>query len=129
MADTIPFFQAGSDGAEIHPSVAPQQGEPLIVKHYVNSFRETELQQVLIEQGIDQLVIVGAMSQMCVDAATRAAADIGYQCTVVSDACAAPDLPLEPAVSGSDINAVMMNALGFAYAEVVTTSDYLKQAA
>ena len=41
--------------------------------------------------GVDQLVIAGAMSHMCIEGATRAAADFGYKCRVIHDACATRD--------------------------------------
>ena len=46
-----PFFLPNSDGAQIHSSVAPLQGEAVIVKQQINSFRDTELDKVLKEQG------------------------------------------------------------------------------
>jgi nicotinamidase-related amidase len=71
--------------------VAPQAGEEVILKHKPNSFLNTRLHDTLASRGISNLVIVGAMSQMCIDATTRAASDLGYKVTVVHDACAARD--------------------------------------
>ena len=86
------FFIPGTAGAEIHPLAAPGAGEPVVVKHYPNSFRDTNLLQLLKENGAGSLVICGAMSHMCIDATTRAAFDLGFACTVVDDACATRDL-------------------------------------
>ena len=44
------------------------------------------------EFNIDKLVIVGAMNHMCIDAVTRAAVDLDYECHVTHDACATLDL-------------------------------------
>ncbi|EWY39022.1 hypothetical protein N825_08450 [Skermanella stibiiresistens SB22] len=121
-----PFFVAGSDGARIHPKVTPIEGETVVLKHFPNSFRETDLKGILDRNGVTDLTICGAMSHMCVDAATRAAADFGYACTVVHDACASRDLEFDgtlvPAVHA---HSAFMSALGFAYAKLVTTDDYL----
>jgi nicotinamidase-related amidase len=68
-----PFFVPGSEGAEIIFSVAPQPGETVIIKNHPNSFRDTKLKQALDEQGVNELVIVGAMSHMCIGATARAA--------------------------------------------------------
>lgn len=38
-----PFFAPGSDGAQIHPKVRAREGEPVVLKHHVNAFRETDL--------------------------------------------------------------------------------------
>jgi nicotinamidase-related amidase len=86
-----PFFVPGSEGARIHPKVRSLDHEPVVLKHHVNSFRETDLKAILDRHGIDELVICGAMSHMCVDAGTRAASDLGYRCVVVHDACATRD--------------------------------------
>ena len=122
-----PFFTPGSDGAKLHPKVLNRPDEPVVLKHFVNSFRETELQSILDEQGIRDLVIVGSMSHMCIDAATRAAADLGYDVTVAHDACAT--LPLEfngKRVPAAQVHDSAMAALAFAYAKVVKTEELLK---
>src|SRR3954469_2439845 len=77
-AADAPFFAPGSPGAEIHPKVKPLPHEPVILKHHINSFRETDLKAVLDQHGVTDVVICGAMSHMCVDAATRASNDLGY---------------------------------------------------
>lgn len=122
----MPVFVPGSDGVEIQAAVAPEQGEPVIVKNYPNSFRETELQRLLEERGVQELVFVGAMSHMCVDAGVRAAADMGYSVTVVHDACATLDLEFGGVtVPAVQVHAAMMAALGFAYATLKSTDEYL----
>src|ERR1700754_538632 len=76
---SAPFFVAGTPGAAIHESVAPREGEPVVVKHFPNSFRESGLLEELRRAGAEGLTICGAMSHMCIDATTRAAADLGYE--------------------------------------------------
>lgn len=121
-----PFFLAGSDGAAIHPSVAPRPGETVIVKHHANSFRDTGLKEVLDQAGITDLIIVGAMSHMCVEAAARAAVDLGYRTTVVHDAAATRDLTFgETLVPAAQVHAASMAALGFAYATLTSTAEIL----
>jgi nicotinamidase-related amidase len=121
-----PFFAPGSDGAKLHPTVLNRPDEPVVLKHFVNSFRETELQSILDEQGIKDLVIVGSMSHMCIDGITRAAADLGYGVTVIHDACASRDLEFNGlTVPAAQVHAAFMSALGFAYASVVSTDEFL----
>src|SRR5262245_31373877 len=57
LAADAPFFLPGSDGAKIHPKVQGAQGEPVVLKHHVNSFRETDLKGVLDEHGVEEVVI------------------------------------------------------------------------
>jgi nicotinamidase-related amidase len=122
-----PFFVAGTPGAEIHESVVPRPGESVIVKHFPNSFRESPLLEELHHAGIDDLTICGAMSHVCIDATTRAAADFGFNCTLAHDACATRDVEFEgKKVAAPDVHAAYMSALGFAYAKVIPTADALK---
>lgn len=119
-----PIFTPGTENVEIIPEVQPQEQEPVIVKHYPNSFRETGLQALLEEQGITDLVIIGAMSHICIDATARAAADLGYGVTVVADACATRDLEFQGrTIAAADVHAAFMAALAFAYANVVAAKD------
>ena len=48
-----PFFAPGSNAVQIHPTVAPTDGEPVVVKNYPNAFLKTELKQILDAQGIE----------------------------------------------------------------------------
>ena len=86
------FFIKGDSGSDIHDSVAHFEGEPIVYKHYPNSFRETNLLEMLKEWGVERVVICGMMTHMCVDATARAAADFGFQVIIAEDACATRDL-------------------------------------
>jgi nicotinamidase-related amidase len=86
------FFVKGDIGSDIHDSVAHFEGEPIVYKHHPNSFRETNLLEMLKEWGVERVVITGMMTHMCVDATARAAADFGFQVIVAEDACATRDL-------------------------------------
>ncbi|HDR9224214.1 TPA: cysteine hydrolase [Burkholderia vietnamiensis] len=121
-----PVFVPGTDGVEIQPAVAPVGDEPVIVKNHINSFRETDLKQQLDERGINEVVVFGAMSHMCVDAIVRAAADMGYPVTVLHDACATLDLTFGGVtVPAAHVHAAMMAAFEFGYGTVKSADEYL----
>ncbi|VVO33156.1 Streptothricin hydrolase [Pseudomonas fluorescens] len=125
-SEDAPFFTPNSEGAKLHPKVLNQANEPVVLKHFVNSFRETELQSILDEQGVKELVVVGSMSHMCVDGITRAANDLGYSVIVIHDACASRDLEFNgTTVPAAHVHAAFMSALGFAYADMVSTDEFL----
>ncbi|OQR28349.1 cysteine hydrolase [Pseudomonas sp. Bc-h] len=125
-SEDAPFFTPNSEGAKLHPKVLNKADEPVVLKHFVNSFRETELKQILDQHGIEKLVVIGAMSHMCVDGITRAAADMGYKVKVIHDACASRDLEFNgTTVPAAHVHAAFMAALGFAYAEVISTEALL----
>lgn len=82
------FFISGDRGTDIHDITPHFEGEPLVQKHYPNSFRETNLLDLLEEWNIESVIITGMMTHMCVDATARAAADLGFRLMVAEDACA-----------------------------------------
>jgi nicotinamidase-related amidase len=120
------FFIPGSEGVEIHPSVLPIPPEPVIQKHYPNSFRDTPLQEHLTRSAVGHVVIAGMMTHMCIDATTRAAFDLGFQCTVLHDACATRALSFgSDTISARQVHAAFLAALSGVYARVVGTEDFL----
>ncbi|MAW08233.1 MAG: cysteine hydrolase [Halobacteriovoraceae bacterium] len=121
-----PFFRAGTEGAEIHPTVAAEAREVVLTKHRPNSFYETGLLEMLQEAGVEAVTICGAMSQMCVDATVRAAADHGFAVTVPEDACAARGVEFGGVtLSGAQVHVAFMAPLAMAYAKVVKVADLI----
>ncbi|WP_019612785.1 isochorismatase family protein [Psychromonas ossibalaenae] len=121
-----PFFAAGSEGVEIESRMAPATGETVIVKHQIDSFINTALEQTLVELGIEKLVITGAMAQACVQTICRSAVNKGYPCTVIEDAIAAPVLQYQDhSFTGKQIVAANLLSLSFAGAEIQTTQAWL----
>ena len=120
------FFSPGSAGAEINAVVKNRDDEPVITKHQINAFQNTDLKRILDERGITDLVIVGAMSHMCVDGVTRAAVDFGYATTVIHDACATLDMEFNGVkVSAAQVHAAFMRGLADGYCVVKSTDEFL----
>jgi nicotinamidase-related amidase len=114
------FFLPETRGVEIHERVAPQIDEPIIQKHFPNSFRKTSLYEQLQRLNVEEVVICGAMTHMCIDTTVRAAFDLGYRCLVVSDACATRDLEFDGvAIGAPEVQAAFMAALASAFAQVI----------
>jgi nicotinamidase-related amidase len=113
-------------GGNIHVSVAPKKGEKIISKDYANSFRETDLLEFLRDNNMKELVIVGMQTHMCVEATTRAAADFGYICTVISDACATRDLKFgDKTIPWEDVHYSTLSTLNGGYAKIMNTEEFL----
>lgn len=126
----VAFFEPDTAGVQIHRDITPLKQEQIIVKHYPNSFFQTTLQQKLEEAGITELVICGMMTHMCIDTTVRAANELGYQITLLSDACATKDLEWNHLlISADDIQAVYLASLNREFADVQTSKDYLKKQA
>lgn len=129
LAQGAPFFLPGTPGAQIYPLVQPIEGEPVVLKHYPNSFRDTGLKAQLDSLGIKRLVVAGMMTLMCVDATVRAAADAGYELVVLSDACAARALNFGgQTIPAAQVHGAFLGALAMSYAKVVSTQEFLVQA-
>jgi len=124
---TATFFLPDTTGVDIHEKVMPLPTEKKIIKHFPNSFRETELLNYLKIDKIENLVICGMMTHMCIDATTRAAKDYGFNCLLIGDACATRDLEINnETVNAKDVQNSFLAALNSFYATVVTTNSYLK---
>jgi nicotinamidase-related amidase len=118
------YLAPGTPGFEIHESVRPAEGEAVIRKANPNSFLDTGLEQHLRDAGVDSVVVCGMMTSMCVDATVRAAADLGFETTVVHDACATMPLAFGGrAVPAADVHAAFIAALGDGYAAVVSAGE------
>jgi len=121
------FFLPQTKGAEIHENVKPKSNEKVIIKHYPNSFRETVLLEYLKSNKITELVICGMMTHMCVDATVRAAKDFGFNCVVISDACATRDLDINgEKVKAAEVQKSFLAAFNGFYATINTTRQYLE---
>lgn len=114
-------------GGEIHQLVKPLKSEDLITKQEVNSFKNTELLNILKENGIETLVICGMQTHMCVEAATRAAADFDFKCILVKDACATRDLNFDGEnIAARKVHLSTLSTLT-SYAQILDTKTYLSQ--
>jgi len=78
----------GEPGHDIIPALYPKDGEPVIDKPGKGAFYATDLHAILINRGIDTLLVCGVTTEVCVHTTVREANDRGYRCIVPSDCCA-----------------------------------------
>lgn len=81
----------GEDGWEIVKELAPLKNEAVIDKPGTGAFYATDLEHRLRVQGIEQLVLVGVTTGVCVSTTAREASDRGFHVLVLADCCAEPD--------------------------------------
>lgn len=84
------LFKLGTWGSEVHPDIAPQEGDLRIVKHRVSPFYATTLEAQLSAQGITKIYCSGVSTQAVVQATVRDGHDRDYEMVVIEDCCAAP---------------------------------------
>jgi len=87
-----PFFNEGTEGAAIHPEITATAPDAIIVtKTFADSFEQTNLNQVLSEQGINTLLLCGMMTQNCVTHTAISKQAEKYQIVVLADCCTTVD--------------------------------------
>lgn len=85
-------LERGSEAWRIVPELAPDDSEPLVEKHYGDSFEETNLESVLSELKVGRLLVAGAQTDACIRSTLHGALVRGYDTTLVSDAHTTEDL-------------------------------------
>ena len=84
-------FETASPDSDIHPGVAPREGERIISKTRAGAFSTTALDVTLREMGKDTLILMGVVTSGCVLSTARWATDVNYKFLVISDGCADRD--------------------------------------
>lgn len=122
------YFVQNTPGVRFNENVTPLPDEIVIIKHFPNSFRNTELLDVLKKAGVGRLVICGLMTHMCIDSTTRAAFDLGFDCIVAQDACATKDISFDGfVIPAESVHRAFLGALSGMFAKIVPTEKVLSE--
>jgi nicotinamidase-related amidase len=81
-----------SDGWQLVPELRPQDGEPVVHKHFGDSFEDTTLESELAQRGVGRLIVTGAQTDACIRATLHGAFVRGYDTILVGDAHTTEDL-------------------------------------
>lgn len=106
----------GSRGSEIHPDVAPEEGDLVVRKNRYDAFTGTELDSRLRTMGVEELVVTGVMTNLCCETTAREAFCRDYRVKFVADATST--------ASDAMHVATLMN-LAYGFAEVCLAEDIL----
>jgi nicotinamidase-related amidase len=127
---SIPVFQRGSLGWELHEKVAARPRDLLVEKHLPGSFTGTQMESWLREQGVDTVVIAGYMTQMCCDTTARQAVHLGFAVEFLSDATGTLPLSNEAGeVSAEELQRAILCTQQQLGCQVITTDTWLLRTA
>jgi nicotinamidase-related amidase len=113
---------------QFHENVKPLPNEKIVIKHFYNSFKETELLEYLNSLGIKNLIITGMQTHMCVEAATRAGKDLGFDITIIEDACATRDLKYkDETIPAKTVHLTVLSELNGSYARIINLDEFLDE--
>jgi nicotinamidase-related amidase len=109
-------YMDADPSTQIHPAVAPQEGDVVVTKRRVSAFAGSDLDVVLRAGEIDTLVLAGIATSGVVLSTTREAADRDFRLVVLSDACCDAD---------SEVHRVLVEKVFPRQAEVMTVADWV----
>lgn len=117
----------GTPGNALRPGFEPHGAEPLVAKSVNAAFIGTDLDLRLRRLGIDQVVLFGLTTDMCVSTTARVAANLGYRTVVVGDATACFELVDAEGrtITAAELHRAHLATLHAEFATVVSTHDVL----
>ena len=110
--------EPGTTGWVIHPDLAPSSDDVVLKKQAPDSFHQTQLVNVLKRRNVQQVVLTGMQTELCVDTTCRRAATLGYDVILVADAHSTFDATIPAAQIIAHHNSVLQN-----FATVIPTHE------
>ncbi len=84
--DVETWCVTGTKGAEIEPSLGPRPGDIVLVKKKPSAFFGTPLVSLLVDRGVDTVIVCGGSTSNCVRASVFDSCSYNFRTIVVSDA-------------------------------------------
>ncbi|HVX43460.1 MAG TPA: isochorismatase family cysteine hydrolase [Mycobacteriales bacterium] len=109
---------AGDPGTQVHPDIAPLDGDVVVTKKRVSAFSGSDLDVVLRGLGADHLILTGIATSGVVLSTLRQAADLDFDLTVLSDGCLDAD---------AEVHRVLTEKVFLRQAAVLTVAEWVSE--
>jgi nicotinamidase-related amidase len=117
-------FDPASGHVRFISPLRPQPGEQQLTKTSHNAFTTTNLQQVLVQQGVTDVIVCGIRTEQCCETTARVASDLGYQVTFVTEATATNPIPDRDAPRGRSADQVLADPRTLPVSAVIERTEY-----
>ncbi len=112
------IIRESSENGQLHPSMAPEEGDLVLRKNTYDAFNGTELAERLQEMGVTDLVICGVMTNLCCETTARAAFTRDLRVKFVADGTS---------TAADSMQIATLINLSYGFAEVVLAEDLLSE--
>jgi nicotinamidase-related amidase len=123
-----PHAMAGTPGADVIADLAPQAGDYVLPKRFYSSFHQTGLDSILRQNSVDEVILTGQHTNICVRHTASDAFNAGFNITVPEDAVAMFE---EPGMTDDEYERVQSEALAYLAkvygARIVPTKEILAE--
>ncbi|MDD6796074.1 MAG: cysteine hydrolase family protein [Clostridiaceae bacterium] len=121
-------YRPQTEGIRIYKDVCPNDDEYVITKQTPDGFVNTDLKKSLEQAGVAELVVCGMMTNICIDTTVRSAKALGYDVTVIEDACTTKDFQWKgKVIKATDIQNSFMTSLEMFFAKVQSAEEWIKE--
>ncbi len=108
----------GTWGAEIIDELKPLENEAVVVKHRYDAFLDTDLHVILRAGGVENLIIVGTQTNLCVDTTARTSYMMDYVTVLADDCISTPE---------TDFHRPMLDNFQKNFGYVMTSSEIMSK--
>lgn len=121
-------FVKGSEGWKLHSDIEARPCDLLVEKNLPGSFTDTILESWLREKGIDTVVVVGYMTQMCCDTTARQAVHLGFKVEFLSDATGTLHVSnYAGTVTAEELHKAILVTQAMRFSKVMTTQQWMEE--
>lgn len=119
----------GHGGNSFRPGFAPIEGEQLVTKSVNAAFIGTDLELRLRRMDVTKIITFGISTDMCVSTTFRMGSNLGFEMTLVEDACNCFDLPdgNGGTIPAKSVHQTHVATLGFEFGKITTSAELVNQ--